>query len=37
VPLGRAEGIRDAHMEGGLAVVNAGSGTYRFRSRPKAE
>jgi hypothetical protein len=37
VPLGRADGIRDAHMEGGLAVVNAGSGTYRFVWRPRAE
>ena len=36
VPVGRAEGIRDAHMEGGLAVVTAGSGTYRFVSRPRA-
>jgi len=35
VPVGRADGIRDAHMEGGIAVVNAGSGTYRFVSRPR--
>jgi hypothetical protein len=34
-PLARAEGIRDAHVEGGLAVVTAGSGTYRFVSRPR--
>jgi hypothetical protein len=37
VPLWRAEGIRDAHMEGSVAVVNAGSGTYRFVSRPRPE
>ena len=35
VPVGRAEGIRDAHMEGKHAVVNAGSDTDRFVSRPR--
>jgi alpha-L-rhamnosidase len=37
VPVGRAEGIRDAHMEGRHVVVSAGSGTYRFVLRPGAE
>jgi alpha-L-rhamnosidase len=37
VPVGRAEGVRDAHMEGRHAVVSAGSGTYRFVWRPRAE
>jgi hypothetical protein len=37
VPVGRADGIRDAHMEGKHAVVNAGSDTYRFVSRPRAD
>jgi len=37
VPLGRADGIRDAHMEGSVAVINAGSGTYRFVSRARPE
>ena len=35
VPVARADGIRDARMEGGLAVITAGSGTYRFVSRPR--
>jgi len=37
VPLGRAAGIRDARMEGRFVVVNAGSGTYRFVSRPRPD
>ena len=32
-----ADGIRGAHMEGSVAVINAGSGTYRFVSRARPE
>jgi len=35
VPVGGAEGIRDARMEGRHVVVIAGSGAYRFVSRPR--
>jgi alpha-L-rhamnosidase len=37
VPASRAEGVRDAHMEGPNAVFSAGSGTYRFFSRPRGQ
>jgi len=37
VPARRAEGVRDARMEGTNAVFSAGSGTYRFISRPRGQ
>jgi alpha-L-rhamnosidase len=37
VPASRAEGVRDARMEGQNAVFRAGSGTYRFISRPRGQ
>jgi alpha-L-rhamnosidase len=36
VPARRAEGVRDARMEGANAVFIVGSGTYRFVSTPAA-
>jgi alpha-L-rhamnosidase len=35
VPATRAEGVRNARMEGRSAVFSVGSGTYRFVSRPQ--
>ena len=37
VPARRAEGVRNARMEGTNAVFSAGSGTYRFISRPRGQ
>jgi len=37
VPARRAEGVRDARMEGQNAVFSAGSGTYTFTSRPRGQ
>jgi len=37
VAASRAEGVRDAHMEGTNAVFSVGSGTYRFISRPRGQ
>jgi alpha-L-rhamnosidase len=37
VPARRAEGVRDARMEGTNAVFSVGSGTYTFTSRPRRQ
>jgi len=37
VAASRAEGVRDARMEGTNAVFSVGSGTYRFISRPRGQ
>jgi alpha-L-rhamnosidase len=37
LPAMRAEGVRDAHIEGRSAVFSVGSGTYRFMSRPRGQ
>jgi alpha-L-rhamnosidase len=35
IPAQRAVGVRDARMDGKVAVLRLGSGTYRFVSRPR--
>jgi alpha-L-rhamnosidase len=35
VPASRADGVRDARMDGKTAVFSVGSGSYRFASRPR--
>ena len=37
VPAARAAGVRDARMDGAVAVLRLGSGTYHFVSRPRGQ
>lgn len=37
VPVQRAVGVRDARMDGAVAVVRLGSGSYHFVSRPRGQ
>jgi alpha-L-rhamnosidase len=37
VPAAQAAGVRDARMDGAVAVLRLGSGTYHFVSRPRGQ